>query len=223
MAKDKLVKYLYGKSEYLTPFINGEVSLRFSDLSHYSRLENEIMRDVELLKIFEIDPSDCVITINNYKLNDFVGNIKLDIPVDNCYCLCLSDKKNDVSLFERFKADTCLEIDIHKLIEVFESLFLKKFIGTTIEHGAVTYYKVTDIIPENHLHNLVFYKLDLFEIENEYRVVIRFPKERKKFKTVEGLNIPIFADGESMHLTMTTEDKKTNNYYLNNVFYSDQI
>ena len=222
MSKDKLIKYLYGKLEYLMPFINGETSLRFSDLSHYSRLENELIRDIELCKNFEINPTECVITINDFQLKNIVGNIKLEVPVDNCYCLCLSDKKNDASLFKRFNADTCLEIDIYKLIEVFEFFTLKKFPGTIIEHGAVIYYKVNDRIPENHLHKLIFYKLDFFEIESEYRVVIRFPKERKKFKTVDGLNIPIFIDGESMHLTITSEDKKANNYYLNNVYSYDK-
>lgn len=75
----RLIKYLYGKLEYLSPFINGEVSLRFSDLSHYSRLENELMRDDELNKKFELNPISSTIKINNHVINpaDLDGNISL--------------------------------------------------------------------------------------------------------------------------------------------------
>jgi len=62
-------KYLYGKRKFLLPVINEVVSPRFSDLSYFSRLENGRIRDDEAYRVFELDRSDFVITINGHQLN----------------------------------------------------------------------------------------------------------------------------------------------------------
>lgn len=220
----RLIKYLYGKLEYLSPFINGEVSLRFSDLSHYSRLENELMRDDELNKKFELNPMPSTIKINNHVINsaDVDGNISLSLPVSNCYCLCLSNRKNDVELFEKFKADVCLEIDVIELVNFLKAA-LQNFPGIVIEHRQVHYYEPTDPIPTTDRFELAFHKPNFFKHESEHRVVIRFPEEKRAFKTTEGLTIPIFIEGESMHLTINTPSPSFNQRYLRGTHHNNSV
>lgn len=88
------------------------------------------MRDDELNKKFELNPISSTIKINNHVINpaDLDGNISLSLPVSNCYCLCLSNRKNDVELFEKFKADVCLEIDVIELVSFLKAA-LKNFPG----------------------------------------------------------------------------------------------
>lgn len=219
-----MIKYLYGKLEYLSPFINGEVSLRFSDLSHYSRLENKLMRDDELNKKFELNSISSIIRINDHIINsaDVVGNIRLTLPVSNCYCLCLSSRKNDDELFEKFKADVCLAIDVAELVE-FLKLALQKLPGTVIEHRQVNYYNPTDPIPTTDRFELAFHKPIFFKHESEYRVAIRFPEEKKAFKTTEGLTVPVFIEGESMHLTINTPSPSFNQRYLRGTHHHQPV
>lgn len=49
------VRYLCGKQKYLAPVIEGKKGLRLSDLNHYSRMENDKMRNNEMEKIFTLD------------------------------------------------------------------------------------------------------------------------------------------------------------------------
>ena len=214
-----MIKHLYGKIEYLSPFINGQVSLRFSDLSHYSRLENNLMRDDELTKKFEINPSEAKIFINDKQLNpaDIVGNISVSVSVINCYCLCLSNRKNDRELFDKFKANVCLEIDIGALVETLHNS-LRAFPGIKIEHAKVTYFKPTEPIPTTDQLDLDFYKPEFFRHESEYRVVIRLPENNRSFKTTEGLTVPFFISGESMHLSISSKDSSFNNNYLRGIY-----
>jgi len=62
-------KYLYGKKQFLEATIKGEGGLRFSDISHYSRLENELMRDEETSKQFSIDRYTTRLEVNGFVLN----------------------------------------------------------------------------------------------------------------------------------------------------------
>lgn len=220
----RLIKYLYGKLEYLSPFINGEVSLRFSDLSHYSRLENDLMRDDELNKKFELNPIASIITINGHTINpaNIVGNIGFSLPIPNCYCLCLSNRKNDDELFEKFKADVCLAIDVVELVK-FLKLALQILPGTVIEHRQVNYYNPTDPIPTTDRFKLAFHKPIFFKHESEHRVVIRFPEEKKAFKTTEGLTVPVLIEGESMHLTINISSPSFNQRYLRGIHHHQPV
>lgn len=220
----RLIKYLYGKLEYLSPFINGEVSLRFSDLSHYSRLENDLMRDDELNKKFELNPTSSIITVNGRTINpaNIVGNIGFSLPVSNCYCLCLSNRKHDKELFEKFKADVCLAIDVVELVK-FLKLALEKFPGTVIEHRQVNYYNPTDPIPTADRFELAFHKPIFFKHESEYRVVIRFPEEKHTFKTTEGQTVPVFIEGESMQLTINTPSVSYSQCYLRGTHHHQPV
>lgn len=220
----RVIKYLYGQLKYLSPFVNGEAGLRFSDLSHYSRLENELMRDDELNKKFERDPQQTIIKINDRIINasDIVGNIRMSLPVTNCYCLCLSNRKNDDELFEKFEADTCLAIDVNELVSFLEAA-LQKFPGAVVEHRKVNYYELSAPAPTHNSFDLAFHKPSIFKHESEYRIAIRFPIEQKKFKTSEGLIIPIFIEGESMHLTIHTTDPALNKTYLHDTYHHQRV
>lgn len=57
-------KYLYGKNKFLSGLVSGKKGLRFSDIAHYSVMENEKMRDDELAKEFHYDKYEVRITID---------------------------------------------------------------------------------------------------------------------------------------------------------------
>ena len=69
-------KYLYGKFEHLEPLARGAKEIRFSDIIHYSDMDNDLMRDHEIEKTLVLD-KDCF----KWKL----GDLKLN-PKDFRFC-----------------------------------------------------------------------------------------------------------------------------------------
>ncbi len=59
-------KFLYGKKEHFIDYMSGKISPRFSDLSHYSRLGNDLMRDDEMSKKFILKKNETFIKINGH-------------------------------------------------------------------------------------------------------------------------------------------------------------
>jgi hypothetical protein len=216
----RVIKYLYGKSIHLTPFINGETGLRLSDLSHYSRLENEAMRDDELKKTFLLNPKGALLKINDHEIepDSIVGDVEITISPTNCYCLCLSNRKNSEELYNKFKAEVCLAIDVEKLVNILGA-FAGRFPGIQIEHGDVKYFDPHDWIPTSDRKALAFYKPNLFKHESEYRILLRIPESRRAFKAQDGTTVPCFIDGQSMHMEFRFEDSKVNNCCLVEVYH----
>lgn len=202
------IKYLYGKAIYLDDVINGKCGIRFSDLSHYSRLENEKMRDDEMKKIFVLPKDEVVIEINGYKLNqkDLAGDSIMSVAPRHCYCLCLSSKGNDEELYRVFEADTCIAFDVDEL-EKRLSICGERFKGSFLIGKDITYYSLTTL---NGLgqsrEDLVFYKPNFFSHEAEYRIAWFYPLNKKGFSS-EGKTIPFRFENESSHLTFFHKNK----------------
>lgn len=195
-------KYLYGKKQFLMPLVERFTSPRFSDLSHYSRLENEKMRDDEMSKRFVVDRGAAIIQINNHIIapSSLAADPEFSLPAQHCYCLCLTSRRNDPELFEVFKADICIEIDVDVLIEVLEKVCLKDLVGATVDAREITYYDLKQPPRSTVAKDLVFIKPSFFSHECEFRVAIFYPKKKRGFLTTSGKTVPFFIPGESMHL-----------------------
>ncbi|GAD79715.1 hypothetical protein [Vibrio ezurae] len=206
-----MIKYLYGKKEFLEPIAKGEISPRFSDLGHYSRLENALMRDKETEKEFLWDKNVGELFINGHHISreSLASDPIWKVPPRHCYCLCLSSKKNSNELFERFNADYCLAIDIPILIESLKSTFGHEIRGLVFQHSEITYYAKYDDLLGVSSEQVVFYKPELFLPEAEYRIAIFYPLNEKGFYTSDGRIIPFQLEGESTHLqcNMENDDK----------------
>ena len=219
-----MIKYLYGKSVNFQRFINGEAGLRFCAISNFAMLENIVMRDDELRKKLLINPNEAQIKINDTTLQpkNIVGDVEITLPVMNSYCLCLSNRKDSAELYKKFNADICMAIDVELLVASLK-IIDKQFPGTNIEHGNVTYFDPSDQILTSDPEALAFYKPKSFIHESEYRVLIRFPKNRSGFKTEEGLTVPIFINGEEMHLWFEFDDKTRNNAFLVETYHPSSL
>lgn len=199
-----MIKYLYGKYEKLEPFIKGDKGLRFTDLSHYIRLENCLIKDNELSKKFSAEPPGVKFDVyaNGVRVaGDDVFSAEISLPVENHYCLCLSNKNNCQELFSRFEADVCVSINVCELVS-FLSKVGEHYGAFTVRHQPVKYYETNDPPPVKD-EDLVFYKHREFRIEDEYRIALKMHK--KYFVSEAGERVPCFLDGESMHLQFDTK------------------
>ena len=199
-----MIKYLYGRKEFLYPVFMGEQGPRFSNLGHYSTLENEMMRDEETMKSFSADKNSIILEINGRALdpNDMTTDPIFSVPVRNCYCLCLTSKKNDVDIYERFKADFCLAINIEILVEHLSNLlnFSLPNQGFLVTHNSIKYYDPYFSLDDLKSEELVFYKPVMFKPEAEYRIAIFSNTESRGFKTEAGV-LPFTPTDESQHLS----------------------
>jgi len=203
-------KYLYGKKEVLRALINGESGPRFSDISHYASLENELMRDEETSKQFAIDRYTNRLEINGRVLNpdDMADNPVFSIYVRHCYCLCLSNRKNSEELFDRFRADICIEIDIDKMLEVLSAVFSDFLKGMEVQAKDITYYDPMEPPPTQSGEELVFYKPKFFHPEAEFRIALFYPINKTGFKTIDGVIVPFFNEDESTHISFSNPDPR---------------
>lgn len=201
-------KYLYGKFIHLKPLIKGENGIRFSDLTHYSRLENEKMRDDEMKKIFIPRKDEMVFEINGYKLNpnDLAGDPIFSITPRHCYCLCMSNRGNDEELYRTFRADVCIAFNVDELERrlsiCFELLKESYIIGKDIIYYDTSTLHGLDKSPDE----LVFYKPNQFSHESEYRIAWFYPLDKKHFRS-KNKNIPIRFKDESSHMTVFHKEK----------------
>ncbi|MEZ9365758.1 hypothetical protein AB4167_14605 [Vibrio sp. 10N.286.49.E11] len=164
-----MIKYLYGKKQFLEPIVKGNISPRFSDLSHYARLENDLMRDEETKKEFFWNKNVGKYFINGHQIanESLASDINVKIMPRHCYCLCLSSKKNCPKLFRRFNADYCIAIDVELLIESLEITFGQELGRLLFHHSEITYYSKYENLIGLTPEQLVFYKPDVFLVEAE--------------------------------------------------------
>lgn len=96
-----MYKYLYGKKQSLQGWIEGKQGIRLSDIAYYSEMENVLMQDNELAKEFVYDKERATFTVNGRPLNprDMAANPVITLYPERCFCVCLSGKKNDPTLF----------------------------------------------------------------------------------------------------------------------------
>lgn len=198
-------RYLYGRKEYLGDVISGRSLPRFSDLSHYKRLENDNMKDEEERKSFYLNRKDTKVTINGRTLNneDLATDISIGVPTRHCYCACFSKRKNDPELFDTFKADICLEIDIDVLVGELKAIFSGSLVGTEVVCKDIKYYDVYAPVIDVSSSELVFYKPMSFQHEAETRIALFYPENKSGFKDKDGNFIPIRLKDESSHIIIS--------------------
>lgn len=210
-------KYLYGKKLHLQGWIDGKQGLRLSDIAHYSNMENLEMRDNELAKEFFYDKEQVTFTVNGRKLNpqDMTANPVMTVYPNRCFCVCLSSRGNDADLFERFKADTCIEVDILRLVELLK-IAASHLEGVEILHQSVNYYPPLMARAAPGLLEAIFFKKDIYAIEDEYRVALTIPAHRKFFKDSTGKRLAIFSDDpdDMRHMFMNWRDPMVNTSYI---------
>lgn len=218
-------KYLYGKKQFLEATIKGEGGLRFSDISHYSRLENELMRDEETSKQFSIDRYTTRLEVNGFVLNpdDMVDNPIFSIPVRHCYCLCLSNRKNSEELFDKFDADLCIEIDSDKLLEALKFAFSHTLKGMEVQARDIIYYDPIKSPPTLNSEDLVFHKPHFFRHEAEFRVALFYPINKKGFKAKGDITVPFILEDESMHISISHSDPRFITQFILGVTERDEI
>lgn len=214
------VRYLYGKKEFLLPVIQDKAGLRLCDLTHYSRMENEKMRDNEMEKKFTLDRSRFNLTIGGVVLNpdDMTTDPVFTLQPRHCYCICLTSRKNDPELFRTFKADICIGFDVDLLQERLELLSVR-FPGMEFSGKDVTYYHPGTPPHTFEAEELVFYKPATFSHEAEYRLAMFYPKNKTGFKAVDGPDIPFYKEGESMFMAVSHEQKGFISSCVTEIFY----
>ncbi len=215
-----VIKYLYGKEQYLSPLIKGDVGFRFSDLSHYARMENEAMRDDEMVKIFAIDRSAFEVKINDHVIDpeSMTTDPTISFPARHCFCLCLSNRKNSEELYERFKADVCIEINVGLYIEFLRDFFKNRFQGMEVVAKDITYYGNSSLPKVSSPDDLVFYKPDVFSHEREFRIALFYPEDKPGFEAREGDTILFYNEDESNHLTLSYPDPEFQKQFIGEVY-----
>ncbi|UXZ98972.1 hypothetical protein K3169_14400 [Pseudomonas phytophila] len=215
-------KYLYGKERFLKGLIEGKKGIRLSDIAYYSIMENENMRDDELAKEFYYDKNQIQLTIAGRTLNplEMSANPSFVVSPYRCFCVCLSGKNNDPELFDRFKADVCIEIDVKKLVS-FLTVAASNFEGMTVVHNPVDYYPAIMVGPLPDFNAAVFYKRDIYKVEDEYRIALTVPMHREYFKSQDGELVRIFSDDSEdlRHMSVDGNEEWINRSYVTAVTY----
>lgn len=158
-------KYLYCKYLDLKGLFTTGKWLRFTDIVEYAKRENQAIRDNESERAFEFTSKTFKrVTVDGDILtgNDF-KKITFTLPTRRCHVLCLSNKKNAPELFNRFNADTCIEINIEELVNILQETFkgIVEIINKNVEYFDI------DTGGVGNPTELVFMKHTLFKIENE--------------------------------------------------------
>ncbi|MGL1115677.1 hypothetical protein [Vibrio metschnikovii] len=215
-----MIKYLYGKKQYLTPLLEGSCGFRYSDLSHYARLENELMRDDEMSKTFLIDKNSGVLKINDRIIDPdaMTSDPEISIPTRHCFCLCLSSRKDSGELYEKFKADICIEVNVALLEEFLIDLFAKRLKGMKVIGRDITYYEKYELPKTFDPVHLTFHKPSAFKHEAEYRVALFYPLGKSSFQSANGELVPFMKDDESMHLTISYPEKDFLKQFIGKVY-----
>lgn len=210
-------KYLYGKSCHLSGMMKGEKGIRFSHLSQYALLENEQIKDNETGREITLNKNLYTITVNNRTLNpeEMTRHPTIIAPTRHCYCLCLSNKGDAPDLYEKFKADLCIEFDVEKLLSIFDRIGIEILKGTEFIANNVKYYS-SDNIEVTYIDDdiLVFYKNERFSSEDEFRIAMFYPLDKTSFQAGD-TTIQINKKGETDFLFIRggIPDCITNTFY----------
>ena len=197
-------KFLYCKYDNLKKFIHNGAPIRFTDINKLIKLENEKIRDDESKKTFVYTPQDCVLEVGGIKI-DF-EDLQLSYPTRRAHVLCLSNNGNSEELFNHFKSDICIEIDVDLLIKIVKGK--SKIIDEKIEviGKNVEYYRSgSKIITDE--KELVFRKnYEKFHVENEYRIAIFYPyDDGARYKSENNDYAKLFGDNDYIEIGINDE------------------
>lgn len=192
-------KFLYCKYDNLKKFIHNGAPIRFTDINKFIKLENEKIRDDESKKTFDYTPQHGVLEVDGIKI-DFV-DLQLSYLTRRAHVLCLSNDGNSEELFNHFKSDTCIEIDVDLLIKMVKDK--SKIIDEKIEviGKNVEYYRSgSKIIIDG--RELVFRKnYEKFHTENEYRIAIFYPyDDETRYKLENNDYAKLFGDNNYIEI-----------------------
>jgi len=149
------------------PIINGLGDLRLNHIDTYGDLDNEHIRDDESKKTFTAPDGTVTVFFNGVESD--VYSFKTTIQTPECYCICFSNEKNSIELFDKFNADLCLEIDILIFNKIFKEQLSKKMTCLIVADD-VSYYDGTKPITWT-LQTAPFFKHRRYRDEQEYRIV----------------------------------------------------
>ncbi|MFA0134145.1 hypothetical protein AB4440_17850 [Vibrio splendidus] len=189
-----MIKYLYGKSQHLGRFAETGEGLWFRDLFTMDKLENENISDNEAKKSIQLAPD--VITKVAIAGREF--KIVPNKPVTfsqtprRCHVLCLSDKGNRKELFELFKADICIGINVVKLTRLIETA--NKHLGLEVIASSITYHEHENETLDLSQEQLVFVKpAEPYKRECEFRIAVFWPQnESSKLITETHREVNVF-------------------------------
>lgn len=174
--------YLYGRTEFLGKFVGlrkfaDNHGLRFCDILHYKGMENADVRDDETVRTLGLHKDFFTININGIDIDrhSLAGHIKLEALTPRCFCLCLSKLADSNHMYEKFKADICLKVDVANLLQFLNEKAAVKLRGMVVLNSPVTYYPsvVMKAPPTN--DGLIFWKSNKYSDEEEYRIAIKVP------------------------------------------------
>lgn len=206
-----MIKYLYGKKKNFTSLLDGKVSLRFTHISNYARLENENMKDNEVEKTTAFNPKKIRVKFDGFELdsNSILG-FSITRKTRSCFCLCLSNRKNSPELFEKFNADICVEVKVDEFVKFLTDYFEQDDYGVTVLARDITYYDDTiDFLSYSDWTDLTFVKPLSFRHEDEFRIAIFPPLHETHFRDENGNpHAYVSDDGENV-ITMTCVDDPT--------------
>ena len=197
-------KFLYCKYDNLKKFIHNGASIRFTDINKFIKIENEKIRDDESKKTVDYRPQHGVLKVDGIKI-DFV-DLSLSRPTRRAHVLCLSDDGNNEELFNRFKSDTCIEVDVDLLIKIIKDKFKSidekvEVIGKNIEYHRSGSKLCTD---EKELSFRKNY--EKFHVENEYRIAIFYPcDDETRYKSENNDYIKVFGDNDYIEIGISDE------------------
>lgn len=215
-------KYLYGKKAILRRLIEGDVGFRFSELAYYASMENGNMRDYEMYKTFVVDKNLSSIHINNIPVPSeaMTQDPVLEVPTQYCYCLCLSHRKDSSELYEKFKADVCVEVKADALVECLIEFFKqhKNLKGVKVMARSVTYYRVGGWPITTDPVDLVFHKHERFAHESEFRIALFFPTDKPGFKAETGEFFPFRNDDDPQHISLSNPDREFTKQFIGEVY-----
>jgi hypothetical protein len=196
------IKYLYGQKDKLGTLLLPSGKLRFKDINKYSDHENEEIRDDESKREFRY-PLDRLkhIQVGQHIIpkSDIKG-LTLTKETERCHVLCMSNKGFDPILFERFKANICLAINLDILVEILESTF-EKNLTPRIVSKMVSYFEEDQFHEVSSLskEELVFWKDRTYKVEEEHRIAIFLPFGEKTVATqVGGKTFRVYSEEKNL-------------------------
>ncbi|EHD0130078.1 hypothetical protein NB525_11560 [Vibrio alginolyticus] len=204
-----MIKYLYGKSQYLGHFAETGEGLWFRDLFTMDKLENENICDNEARKSIQLSPDAITkVTLAGRDFKVIPHNpITFSQSPRRCHVLCLSNKGNSKELFNLFDADICIAIDTKKLAMLIETA--NKHLGLKVVSGPIHYYEHENEIFDLSQEQLVFVKpAQPYKRESEYRIAVFWPEnESSQLLTRDNGSVYVFdSDGTSDdHITFNFE------------------
>lgn len=180
--------------------------LWFRDLYTMGKLCNENISDNEQNKTVKVASKEIShISLDGRKFKVAPGT-KFDISYTSprCHVLCLSDKENCPELFELFKADICIAINVVEMVKMIKAANHRY--GVEVVADSVKYYKNSHQLLSSSPVELAFLKPEYpYQRESEYRIAMFWPSgEDAKIRSTDAGYINIFGEipAENDHITL---------------------